>query len=172
MAGGTKLEPRPAQSPAQVPPQSHQRHDPPAPPPTAAQAPQPPQASQAAPPLGRTRRLFLRAAFALGMIGGTAAALTPILRADPGGADARAENAAGPPTADLFDEMYGGRHIRGTATYVRIDGRPLHLMRRADGSYVSVVNHFEAFPTPLAAARAAVDDLGGARLSLAGPALH
>ncbi|MFC8077856.1 tyrosinase family oxidase copper chaperone [Streptomyces sp. NPDC057307] len=170
MAGGTKLEPgpveaRPAESLALVPPQSHQPHEPPA-------SPMPP------PPPGRTRRLFLRAAFALGAIGGTAAALTPILRADPRRTTAPAAPvpggvaADGPPPAERFDEMYGGRHIRGTEADVRIDGRPLHLMRRADGSYVSVVNHFESFPTALATARAAVDDLGGTQLSLAGPALH
>lgn len=68
--------------------------------------------------------------------------------------------------------MYGGRHIQGTDAGVRIDGRPLHVMRRADGSYLSVVNHYESFPTALATARAAVDDLGGAQLSLAGPASH
>ncbi|WP_344488707.1 tyrosinase family oxidase copper chaperone [Streptomyces enissocaesilis] len=49
---------------------------------------------------------------------------------------------------------------------VRIDGRPLHVMRRADGSYLSVVNHYESFPTLLAAARAAVDELGDAQLSV------
>jgi hypothetical protein len=45
-------------------------------------------------------------------------------------------------------------------------------MRRADGSYLSSVNHYESFPTPLDVARAAVDDLGGARLSLSGPIHH
>ncbi|MGW0966851.1 tyrosinase family oxidase copper chaperone [Streptomyces sp. NPDC002516] len=72
-----------------------------------------------------------------------------------------------------FDEMYRGRHILGTrsgadgrAAYaggewqVTVDGRPLHLMRRADGSYLSMVDHYESYPTPLAAARAAVDQLG------------
>ncbi|MFE4700391.1 tyrosinase family oxidase copper chaperone [Streptomyces sp. NPDC056738] len=74
-----------------------------------------------------------------------------------------------------FDEMYHGRHILGTrggsdgrAAYggdewqVTVDGRPLHLMRRADGSYLSMVDHYESYPTPLAAARAAVDQLGPA----------
>ncbi|MFC8827515.1 tyrosinase family oxidase copper chaperone [Streptomyces sp. NPDC057137] len=174
MAGGTKLEPgpvgaRPAESLALVPPQSHQPHEPPASP---MPQPSPP------PPPSRTRRLFLRAAFALGAIGGTAAALTPIFRADPRRTAAPAAPATdgaaadGPPPGERFDEMYGGRHIQGTEADVRIDGRPLHLMRRADSSYVSVVNHFESFPTALATARAAVDDLGGAQLSLAGPALH
>ncbi|MEU4168548.1 tyrosinase family oxidase copper chaperone [Streptomyces sp. NPDC026665] len=72
-----------------------------------------------------------------------------------------------------FDEVYRGRHILGTrggsdgrAAFaggewqVTVDGRPLHLMRRADGSYLSMVDHYESYPTPLAAARAAVDQLG------------
>ncbi|MFD6989972.1 tyrosinase family oxidase copper chaperone [Streptomyces sp. NPDC059943] len=129
------------------------------------------------PPPSRSRRLFLRAAFAVGVIGGTATALLPVLRADPRTAGAPPVQAAGPPAEpaepiELFDEMYGGRHIQGTDAGVRIDGRPLHVMRRADGGYLSVVNHYESFPTALATARAAVDDLGGAQLSLAGPASH
>lgn len=72
-----------------------------------------------------------------------------------------------------FDEMYRGRHILGATTgkdgrasfaggewQVTVDGRPLHLMRRADGSYLSMVDHYESYPTPLAAVRAAVDQLG------------
>ncbi|MCF0089132.1 hypothetical protein B0E37_04221 [Streptomyces sp. MH192] len=41
-----------------------------------------------------------------------------------------------------------------------MDGRPLHLMRRADGTWVSMVDHYASYPTPLAAARGAVDVLG------------
>lgn len=52
---------------------------------------------------------------------------------------------------------------------VRIDGRPLHVMRRADGSYLSAVNHYESFPTLLETARAAVDALGTAQLSAVPP---
>ncbi|MGW0550858.1 tyrosinase family oxidase copper chaperone [Streptomyces altiplanensis] len=100
------------------------------------------------------------------------------------------------PAPERFTETYRGRHIQGTAggpapvrraggtahpghtgdatavvalpddVEVRIDGRPLHIMRRADGSYLSVVNHYESFPTLLAAARAAVDELGDAQLSV------
>ena len=40
-----------------------------------------------------------------------------------------------------------------------MDGRPLHLMRRADGSWMSMIDHYTSYPTPLAAARAAVDEL-------------
>ncbi|WP_236711019.1 tyrosinase cofactor, partial [Streptomyces sp. 150FB] len=66
----------------------------------------------------------------------------------------------------------GGPPAPGAAFDIRIDGRPLHIMRRADGSYLSAVNHYESFPTPLATARAAVDDLAGAQLSVSGPIHH
>ncbi|MEU9392484.1 tyrosinase cofactor [Streptomyces sp. NPDC048324] len=72
-----------------------------------------------------------------------------------------------------FEETYHGRRIQGvrlsaTATgrpyddeqwRVTVDGRPLHLMRRADGSWLSMVDHYRSYPTPLDAARAAVDEL-------------
>ncbi|MGV4981904.1 tyrosinase family oxidase copper chaperone [Streptomyces sp. NPDC001709] len=72
--------------------------------------------------------------------------------------------------ATAFDETYHGRHIRGVEVRtgrraaghqweVTIDGRPLHLMRRADGSWLSMVDHYRSYPTPLAAARGAVDEL-------------
>ncbi|MFD7898179.1 tyrosinase family oxidase copper chaperone [Streptomyces sp. NPDC059743] len=150
----------------------------------------------------RARRHFLRALFGLGVVAGTSAVLTPVFRAGrrvtegaAGGGDKGAE-ASG--ERRIVDEMYRGRHIRIGATgsaYVppgarflaasgvsplrpapvldiRIDGRPLQLMRRADGSYLSAVNHYESFPTPLAAARAAVEDLAGAELSISGPIHH
>ncbi|MFD3310036.1 tyrosinase family oxidase copper chaperone [Streptomyces sp. NPDC058694] len=44
---------------------------------------------------------------------------------------------------------------------VTVDGRPLHLMRRADGGYLTMIDHYQSYPTPLAAARGAVDELGG-----------
>ncbi|MET9515883.1 tyrosinase family oxidase copper chaperone [Streptomyces sp. NPDC002994] len=119
----------------------------------------------------------------MGVIAGTAGALAPILTKRPGGT-------AGP-ALERFAETYRGRYIQGTARVtmparaagrvravgdamtvaavrdaeVRIDGRPLHVMRRADGSYLSLVNHYESFPTLLDAARAAVDELGDAQLS-------
>ncbi|MFI8187415.1 tyrosinase family oxidase copper chaperone [Streptomyces sp. NPDC085946] len=88
----------------------------------------------------------------------------------------------GPGSAEeSFAETYRGRRIRGvkgtpgqpdggvgTAAgrtagpgrwHVTVDGRQLHLMRRADGSWLSVVDHYGSYPTPLAAARAAVDAL-------------
>ncbi|MFF7485675.1 tyrosinase cofactor [Streptomyces luteogriseus] len=77
----------------------------------------------------------------------------------------------------MFEETYRGRRIRGVPVpspeqevgdvdwHVTVDGRPLHLMRRADGSWLSMVDHYRSYPTPLAATRAAVDELGpGQRL--------
>ncbi|MFJ9039971.1 tyrosinase family oxidase copper chaperone [Streptomyces sp. NPDC102406] len=70
-----------------------------------------------------------------------------------------------------FDETYRGRRISGVrlpdpdapsggSWQVTVDGRPLHLMRRADGTYLSMVDHYESYPGPLAAARGAVAELG------------
>lgn len=76
---------------------------------------------------------------------------------------------------EAFDEVYRGRRIQGRpadggghhhgAGYaVFVDGAELHVMRNADGSWISVVSHYSPVPTPRAAARAAVDELQGARL--------
>ncbi|MEU5315709.1 tyrosinase family oxidase copper chaperone [Streptomyces sp. NPDC021056] len=70
-----------------------------------------------------------------------------------------------------FEETYRGRRIRGVKTsagrtpgaaewHVTVDGRSLHLMRRADGTWLSMVDHYRSYATPLAATRAAVDELG------------
>ncbi|MCX5363479.1 tyrosinase cofactor [Streptomyces sp. NBC_00124] len=70
-----------------------------------------------------------------------------------------------------FEETYRGRRIRGIKTaagrtsgaaqwHVTVDGRALHLMRRADGTWLSMVDHYRSYDTPLDAARAAVDELG------------
>ena len=78
-------------------------------------------------------------------------------------------------TPGTFDEVYRGRRIQGHATdggghhhgagyAVLVDGAELHVMRNADGSWISVVSHYSPVPTPRAAARAAVDELQGARL--------
>ncbi|KOV58316.1 tyrosinase cofactor [Streptomyces sp. MMG1121] len=76
-----------------------------------------------------------------------------------------------------FDEIYRGRRIQGVPEPVAgrgaaecdwritVDGRPLHLMRRADGSWLSMIDHYTSYRTPLEATRAAVDEIGpGQRL--------
>ncbi|CAM5392129.1 apotyrosinase chaperone MelC1 [Streptomyces purpurascens] len=75
-----------------------------------------------------------------------------------------------------FDEVYKGRRIQGRpatgtghhhhgAGYaVFVDGVELHVMRNADGTWISVVSHYDPVATPRAAARAAVDELQGAPL--------
>lgn len=75
-----------------------------------------------------------------------------------------------------FDEVYKGRRIQGRPASggghqhhgggyaVFVDGVELHVMRNADGSWISVVSHYDPVPTPRAAARAAVDELQGAAL--------
>ncbi|MFD3872978.1 tyrosinase family oxidase copper chaperone [Streptomyces sp. NPDC058623] len=110
-----------------------------------------------------TRRAFLRTAFTAAVLAGTAAAVAPVLRAR------RPRQTLTP--APLSEETYRGRHIAvdPVSASVRIDGRPLHVMRRADGSYLSGINHFESYGTPMELARAAVDELGTTQLALAAP---
>ncbi|MFJ3704157.1 MULTISPECIES: tyrosinase family oxidase copper chaperone [Streptomyces] len=133
------------------------------------------------------RRAVLRAVFTATVLAGTGGALAPVLlRGQDPGDPGQDRDAVGP---ERFSELYRGRTIRGTATAVvpagaqprngesvaapavdvSIDGRTLHVMRRADGSYLSTVNHYESFPTLLETARAAVDELGTAQLSSVSP---
>ncbi|MDN0199034.1 tyrosinase cofactor [Streptomyces sp. S.PNR 29] len=76
---------------------------------------------------------------------------------------------------EAFDEVYKGRRIQGrpvegaghhhgSGYAVFIDGVELHVMRNADGGWISVVSHYDPVTTPRAAARAAVDELQGAPL--------
>ncbi|MGW2687814.1 apotyrosinase chaperone MelC1 [Streptomyces sp. NPDC001414] len=60
--------------------------------------------------------------------------------------------------------MGGHHHGHGTGYAVFVDGVELHVMRNADGSWISVVSHYQPVRTPRAAARAAVDELQGAPL--------
>jgi hypothetical protein len=90
-----------------------------------------------------------------------------------------AQRAAGVPGS--FDEVYKGRRIQGGPVHdgghggghhgghgvgyaVRIDGEELHVMRNADGTWISVINHYEPQATPRSLARAAVTELQGAAL--------
>ncbi|MFE7131867.1 tyrosinase family oxidase copper chaperone [Streptomyces sp. NPDC057638] len=80
-----------------------------------------------------------------------------------------------------FSEVFQGRRIQGipgdagatahgrhrpsaTGYRVLIDGRELHVMRLADHSWTSVITHYQRFPDPHTAARAAVSALMGAHL--------
>jgi hypothetical protein len=116
---------------------------------------------------GITRRRALTAAATLAATASAAALAVP-----------RA-SAAGPghPVDEAFDEVYKGRRIQGRPAAagehrhehgggyaVFVDGVQLHVMRNADGSWISVVSHYAPVPTPRAAARAAVDELQGAPL--------
>ncbi|WP_240111425.1 tyrosinase cofactor [Streptomyces sp. MUM 203J] len=143
---------------------------------------------------GALRRGALRTLFTLGMAAFTGGALARIARTSddqapdpsegtpggraPGGRRPLPRHAPGPLHRG-FDEMYRGRRIQGrtVSAYdseceVLVDGRPLHLMRCANGGYLSLVDHYQSYPTPLEATRAAVDELGAARLSPATAAAH
>ncbi|MFD9078107.1 tyrosinase family oxidase copper chaperone [Streptomyces erythrochromogenes] len=109
-----------------------------------------------------TRRALLRTAFTAAVLAGTGAALAPVLRA-------RRPRQTLTPAPLAEEETYRGRHIAVDVAGVRIDGRPLHVMRRADGSYLSGINHFQSYATPLEVARAAVDELGTTQLAFAAP---
>ncbi|MFF1907044.1 tyrosinase cofactor [Kitasatospora sp. NPDC058218] len=116
------------------------------------------------------RRMLQGAAVAL-----TAAAGTVVLGV--AGPTSKSATAADPGASDTFDEVFQGRRIQGrpvtdgsshhhggAAYSVRIDGDELHMMRNADGTWISVVNHYQTFATPRALARAAVTELQGATL--------
>ncbi|WP_244217337.1 tyrosinase cofactor [Streptomyces carpinensis] len=114
-------------------------------------------------PAGSTRREATRRLLASAV----AAAMAPVVV----GASRPAR-----PGDTTFEETYRGRRIRGVwrhrssgvkagEWHVTVDGRPLHLMRRADGTWLSLVDHYQSYRTPLEAARGAVDELGpGQRL--------
>lgn len=120
------------------------------------------------------RRMLLGAGFALTATAGFAAiGLTGPAATSAGATDAT----GGDPQVD-FDETYRGRRIQGwSATghqhhsghqhgghIVLIDGQELHAMQNADGTWVSVMNHYQTYRTPRALARAAVINLQGASL--------
>lgn len=117
-------------------------------------------------PERRTRREVARALFA-----SAAVALAPVVTASRPARPADGQ----PDTGTPFDETYRGRRIQGAPLplqglsalgaewQVTVDGRPLHLMRRADGTWLSMVDHYSWYRTPLEATRAAVDELGPLR---------
>ena len=119
---------------------------------------------------GGTRRGAVRGLFASAVT----TALTPLVAASRPPREAATPRAHGGPEGTAFDVTYRGRRIRGIRTavgrgtgsgewYVTVDGRPLRMMRRADGTWLTMVDHYRSYATPLAAARAAVDELGPGR---------
>ncbi|MET9362121.1 tyrosinase family oxidase copper chaperone [Streptomyces sp. NPDC006632] len=125
------------------------------------------------------RRGLLRVLFASATAAFTGAALSRIPSAAPRGEPAGAAgpgpgsvSALGLAEGSAFDEMHAGHRIQGRAhrtdaaeAVVFVDGRQLMLMRRADGSYLSSVDHYESYATARDAARAAAAELGPARLA-------
>ncbi|MFI6035933.1 tyrosinase cofactor [Streptomyces sp. NPDC051315] len=124
-----------------------------------------------------SRRRALTAAAALATAAGAQTVVAPAARAGDHDHSPAAPSPSDSPAS--FDEVYKGRRIQGRpsaggghhggghhgAGYaVFVDGVELHVMRNADGSWISVVSHYDPVPTPRAAARAAVDELRGARL--------
>ncbi|MFJ5773445.1 tyrosinase family oxidase copper chaperone [Streptomyces sp. NPDC093094] len=116
-------------------------------------------------PASGTRRDVMRGLLA----SAGALALAPVVAASRPVHRERPDDAR--PGGEAFDEVYQGHHIRGVRNlpgrtfgdgewHVTVDGRPLHLMRRADGTWLTMVDHYASYPTPLEAARAAVDELG------------
>lgn len=138
-----------------------------------------------------TRRRVIRSGVTtVAAVSGTAAALRPMLTAgqqhtdgapgSPAAGTGAGTGAGGAPQAPLapgavpalFDEVYRGRRIQGfpdageDGVAIKVDGMPLQVMRRVDGSWISAANHYQPFTTPLATARGAVDVIGRAELSM------
>lgn len=126
---------------------------------------------------GITRR---RALGAVGAVAGAAAglaAVAPTAAAAPRSTTKTSADGLAP-----FDEVYRGRRIQGRPASgghhgghgghhgghggytVLIDGEELHVMQNADGTWISVITHYDPVPSPYAAARAAVVELQGAPL--------
>ncbi|MFJ3504284.1 MULTISPECIES: tyrosinase cofactor [unclassified Streptomyces] len=115
---------------------------------------------------------------ALGVAAGAASAVAVLAEAGPAAAAPRAAAPAAGPDPASFDEVYQGRRIRGGPAHggghhgghhgggytVTVDGRELHVMRNADGTWISVIHHYEPVATPRELARAAVRELRGAPL--------
>ncbi|WUH92413.1 tyrosinase cofactor [Streptomyces sp. NBC_00433] len=130
-----------------------------------------------------TRRRVITGVATAAAVSGTAAALRPMLTSHQQPADGVPGAGTGPggaPRAPLapgalpavFDEVYRGRRIQGfpdpgeDGVAIKVDGMPLQVMRRVDGSWISAANHYQPYLTPLATARGAVDVIGRAELSM------
>ncbi|MEU4653625.1 tyrosinase cofactor [Streptomyces sp. NPDC023723] len=133
---------------------------------------EPPAATPTTPTTPTTRRDVIRRLLLPAALAATAAPVAVAVHRSASGTHVL--HAVGGPEDTAFAETYRGRRIRGTADaagrtagaagwQVTVDGRPLHLMRRADGTWLTMVDHYRSYPTPLAAARAAVDELGPGR---------
>lgn len=98
---------------------------------------------------------FVAAAATVPFVTGTASSPDPVVQAEPVG------------DGD-YTEKYQGRTIRVASAAAGegafIDGRPLHLMKFAEDAYLSSMCHYEMAPSPLHAARRAVEELRGAAL--------
>ncbi|MGW8725003.1 apotyrosinase chaperone MelC1 [Streptomyces sp. NPDC055808] len=111
---------------------------------------------------------------AIGVTAGTLAGLALAGSAHAAAPSGHSSAHDGHEAPEAFDEVFQGRRIQGAPAAghthhgggyaVRIDGQELHVMRNADGTWISVVNHYEPFATPRAVARAAVVELQGASL--------
>ncbi|MCX5208395.1 tyrosinase cofactor [Kitasatospora sp. NBC_00240] len=117
-----------------------------------------------------TRRRMLQSA---GIALTAAAAFTAIGLTGPAAAPAGAAVTAGSDPETDFDETYLGRRIQSrpanghqhhSSHAVLIDGQELHAMQNADGTWVSVIDHYRTHRTPRALARAAATKLQGATL--------
>ncbi|MET9618428.1 apotyrosinase chaperone MelC1 [Kitasatospora indigofera] len=117
------------------------------------------------------RRMLQSAGFALT----AASAFAVIGLTGPGAAPADAAVTAGTDPETDFDESYLGRRIQSrpatghqhqhhSSHAILIDGQALHAMQNADGTWVSVIHHYQTYRTPRALARAAVTKLQGATL--------
>ncbi|MFE9535116.1 tyrosinase cofactor [Streptomyces sp. NPDC006691] len=111
---------------------------------------------------------------AIGVTAGTLAGLALAGSAHAAVPSGHSDAHTGHDAPEAFDEVFQGRRIQGAPAAghmhhgggygVRIDGQELHVMQNADGTWISVVNHYETFATPRAVARAAVVELQGAAL--------
>jgi tyrosinase co-factor MelC1 len=112
----------------------------------------------------KRRHLLKSAAGGAAAVGVSAIAVGTIAHTPADAPPAAAPAAAAPD----YTETYRGRSIRigteGTEAAAWIDGRRLHLMKIGDNAYLSALCHYTVAPTPLHAARTAVDELRGANL--------